>query len=89
MSSKYKFEVTGYRQDEKIEWKLTSRLGCVWIGTFEIEGVTEDGKVHFDINTESPTNTPIPYRGMTLMKHHLRKLLIDAIIQGLKEYRAS
>lgn len=88
MSSKYKFEITGYRQDDKIEWKLTSKLGCVWSGTFEIEGVTEDGDVHFDIHTESPTNTPIPYRGMTLMKHHLHKLLIDAIIQGLKEYRA-
>ena len=42
MSNKYKFEFVDVTDDQKIVWKLRSRLGQEWLGNFEVIGCTDD-----------------------------------------------
>lgn len=84
MSNKYKFEITGQQEDQKVQWSLTSRLGCVWKGTFDVVGVTKNGDVHVNVHVDTPRNTPIPYRGQTLLQERLMRFVVRSVKHMLK-----
>lgn len=83
MSSKYKFQFTGTATDDSILWMLESRLGAIWTGTLKVCD-THDNKVAFDLHVDHPKHPTIPYRGMTLIKHHARQAVHKAIREAAK-----
>lgn len=86
MSSRYKFELVSCNEDDKIGWELTHKTLGKWTGYIKIDTVTDQGKVVVDFHTDTPTNTPIPYRGEVMIAHHLRSLIRGAIYNALKTY---
>ena len=84
MSGRYKFKLTSYSNDDKITWELTSRNGAVWNGYFSVGEVLPDNRIAFDFMTTDPANTPIPQKGINLIKYNLRKLVYKAIRTELK-----
>lgn len=84
MSSKYEFEFVNVTDDQKIIWKLRSRLGQEWLGNFDVIGCTDDGDVHVDVNVVTPKNTVIPKNGWSLVRWKLNRHVINSVKQACK-----
>lgn len=87
MSSRYKFEFTGMTDTDELTWMLTSRHGVIWTGTMCVGDVPMKNTISFDMKIDHPKNTPIPHKGMTLIKERARGALYGAVRYAEKLYR--
>ena len=86
MSNRYQFEITEVQQSGKIDWKITSRLGAVWTGSFEVAEATADDKISLDITFDQP-NSPIPRKGQTLLQQRMRSIIMNSIRSMIKRIK--
>lgn len=86
MSNTYKLEFTAITEDDRVLWMLTSRLGMIWTGSLAVSNFDDHKReATFDIHIDQPSNTPIPARAMSLIKHRVRQLLYRAIDDAVKQ----